>query len=746
MSLRSTLNKSLVLPIFSLVLVAVVLVAIFTYQTGNAQLERRVHNLAESSAVLFEDLLWQTDYETIEVLLEEYVSLGAVSAAQITATQPSFDLRVGDETAAANVYVHSRALLRKESGSTREIGTLTLEMNRQIVWATMRVRIIGTLMIASLAVLATTFIIQRLLNDRLIEPVLKISNGLDSWDGDWHDFRIELGRDRKIAKQGENELDRLVRSIHGMRDQILEADSIIESKEDRLLSAARLAGIGYASYDFETGKIIECDDNFARMFGQTVDDMLQMSIRDGILDKRLHADDFDQRTQIRLRLLQGHAAEGLFRVASASGEYRHIRQLYDVAPGRQGNSFVVRTVAQDVTELNRLESSLVQAQKVKTIGNLTGGVAHDFNNILAVISGNLELLDEAVSDASARKYIATSQHAVQLGAELTHQLLAFARKQPLRPEILDLSRLVRESLSLLRTSVGESVDLEFVADGGLWRTEVDKAQLEASLLNLVINARDAMPDGGKLTIEVSNARLDRHYADLHEEVQAGQYVCIAISDSGCGMSEATISQALEPFFTTKDVGKGTGLGLPMAFGFVKQSGGHLKIYSELGRGTTVKLYLPRVNAQQEVERSELAGPSAAHFSGLRVFLVEDNEELRKTFTLQLEQMGAIVYGAPDGNEVFRMAPTIASIDLILCDVILPNGMKGPEVVAGLQAIYPDAAVIYMFGYTENAIIHQGRLEEGVIMLQKPFSRRDLVVAFASASVVGSSTAVSRSTH
>ncbi|MGQ7843067.1 ATP-binding protein [Granulosicoccus sp. 3-233] len=734
MTIRSTLNKSLILPIFSLVLVAVALVAIFTHETGNAQLERRINDLAEGSAVLFEELLWQTDHETIEVLLDRYVSLGAVTAAQITASSPRFDLQVGERTADDDsVYRHSRTLLHREADSIQQLGTLTLEMSREGVWQTVRVHVLQALVVATLAVIATTIIIQHLLYTRLIDPVLRICKGLDKWEGDWHDFRIDLGRGKSSDAGEENELDRLVSSIHGMRDHILEADSIIESKEKRLLSAARIAGIGYASFEFDSGQIIECDENFAGIFDLTVDEMLQLSIRDDILRKRLHAEDVEQGVEIRRQLQQGNATEGVFRISSDAGEYRYIRQLFEVSPVEEGPSFVVRTVAQDVTELSRLQATLVHAQKVKAIGNLTGGVAHDFNNILAVIAGNLELLDELMDDASARQYVATSQHAVELGAELTHQLLAFARKQPLRPEILDLSRMLRDSLSLLRTSVGESVDLEVIADGGLWLTEVDKTQLEAAVLNLVINARDAMPDGGKLTIEVGNARLDRDYAERHEEVQPGQYVCIAITDTGCGMSASMISQALEPFFSTKDVGKGTGLGLPMAFGFVKQSAGHLKIYSEVDRGTTVKLYLPRIHARQEVVRASYAGPSTARFNGLQVFLVEDNEDLRKTITMQLEQMGAIVHSASEGHEVLDMARGIALIDLILCDVILPHGMKGPEVVSGLQKFYPAATVIYMSGYTENAIIHQGRLDEGVIMLQKPFSRQDLIAAFASAS-------------
>lgn len=731
MGIRSTLNKSLLLPIFSLVLIAVVIVGTVTYHVGNHQLEQRIQTLSESSAVLFVDLLWQMDYDTLQVMLDEYVSLGAVSAAHIN-TGLAEEIRAGSEDLEPTAFLLSRDLLYRGDGSVRQIGRLTLEMSREGVWDLVRLSVTATLMVASLAALATTFIIQYLLNKRLIAPVLAIANGLDNWFGDWRDFRIDLGRCERRDKRERDELDRLVQSIHGMRDQILMANHIIESKDDRLLSAARIAGIGYATFELESERIIDCDENFASMVGQSVDAMLDFNIRRDIVAERVHPDDVHQAEDIRQQLKLGHAAEGVFRVATSTGAYRHLRQLFSISPQMEGQPMRVLTVAQDVTELHRLQATLIQAQKVKAIGNLTGGVAHDFNNILAVISGNLELLEDTITDPLAHGYLQTSQHAVQLGAGLTQQLLAFARKQPLRPVVLDISKMIRDSLSLLRTSVGESVDLNFVSDGGLWRTEVDRTQLEAAILNLVINARDAMPEGGKLTIEAGNTRLDRDYAEIHEEVSPGQYVCIAITDAGCGMSAATINQALEPFFTTKDVGKGTGLGLPMAYGFVKQSGGHLKIYSELGRGTTVKLYLPRMNASEDAVRSELPGPAAAHFNGLQVFLVEDNEDLRKTFTMQLEQMGSIVHSAPDGQTVFRIAPGIPSIDLILCDVILPNGMKGPEVVAGLQAIYPNAAVIYMSGYTENAIIHQGRLDEGVTMLQKPFSRRDLVAALASA--------------
>ncbi len=732
MSIRSTLNRSLLLPILSLVVVAVIVVGVAAYHLGNAQLEHRVQTLSESSAVLFEDLLWQMDYDTLQVLLDEYVLLGAITSAHIDSGLTE-EISAGGEVSSSDTYLVSRELLHRSGDTVRQIGRLTLEMSRDGVWDLVKSSVLTTLVVAILAALATTFIIQHLLNKGLIMPVQAIANGLDSWFGDWRDFRIDLGRGERHMRHSQDELDRLVESIHGMRDQILNANRVIESKDVRLLSAARIAGIGYATFELESENIVECDETFASLVGQTVDDMLNFNIRRDIVGKRVHPDDIPQAEVIRQQLMQGLNAEGVFKVATANGEYRYIRQMFSISsPARAGQATRVLTVAQDVTELHRLQANLVQAQKVRAIGNLTGGVAHDFNNILAVISGNLELLEDIETNPVALGYLHTSQHAVHLGAELTQQLLSFARKQPLRPVVLDIARMIRKSLPLLRTSVGESVDLDFVADGGLWRAEVDPAQLQAAILNLIVNARDAMPDGGKLTIEAGNARLDRTYADLHDEVVPGQYVCIAVSDTGVGMSEDIISQALEPFYTTKDVGRGTGLGLPMAFGFAKQSGGHLKIYSEPERGTTVKLYLPRLNGSRGDVNSARVGRSAANLEGLQVFLVEDSTELRETFTMQLKQMGAIVHGAPDGDTVFAMAPAIPRIDLILCDVILPNGMKGPEVVSGLQAFYPEAAVVYMSGYTENAIIHQGRLDEGVIMLQKPFSRHDLLAAVTSA--------------
>lgn len=731
MGLRRTLNRSLLLPILSLAIVVAVSVFAFTYFTASKQLETRVQDLADSSAVLFEELLWQLDYETLQDFLDRYVSLGVVTAAAVSDIENTI-VKSGEVQNGDSSFVYSIPLQRMRFGSMQTLGNLTLIRSREPVWEQVWRRTMTTGLIALLVALITSFVIQRMLSTRIIEPVLQISNGLESWEGDWEEFQLELDRRTLSQRYSRDELDQLVESIHVMRDHILGAERTIRVRDANLLNAARLAGIGYAAFELDSGRFVECDENFAGMIGVRAEDMLNFTVREDVIKARMHVDDVEEAIRVGKQLALGNPAESLFRIADSNGDYRWIRQKYDLSEQGSGKHRLVRTAAQDVTELNSLQTSLLQAQKVKAIGNLTGGVAHDFNNLLAVISGNLEMLESSLERSSLLKYVHTSLHAVQLGADLTQQLLAFARKQPLRPEVLDVARLLRKLRPLLRTTVGEMVDLEVVADGGLWKTEVDRAQLEAAILNLVINARDAMPDGGKLTIESGNTRLDANYAQRHEEVLPGQYVCIAITDTGHGMGSDTMQQALEPFFTTKDVGEGVGLGLPMAYGFAKQSGGHLKIYSEQQRGTTIKIYLPRVKPTMPVEKQQEVPSSIALFNGLHVFLVEDNDELRETYNQQLQRLGSVVFSAGDGIEALELLPSVPWVDLILCDVVLPNGMKGPEIVAELLQHYPQATVLHMSGYTENAIIHQGRLDEGVVMLQKPFTVSDLVTAFAEA--------------
>jgi len=383
-----------------------------------------------------------------------------------------------------------------------------------------------------------------------------------------------------------------------------------------------------------------------------------------------------------------------------------------------------RALEESEAERRQTEAALRQAQKMEAVGKLTGGVAHDFNNLLQVIGGNLQLLLRDVGDTpQAQRRLLTAIGAVERGARLSSQLLAFARRQPLNPTVINLDRLVRGMDELLRRALGEDVELETIIGGGLWNTFADPNQLENVILNLVINARDAMEGQGKLTVEAGNAMLDDHYALLHPDVVSGQYVMLAISDTGCGMAAEVLERAFEPFFTTKPEGRGTGLGLSMVYGFVKQTGGHVKLYSEVGHGTTIKLYLPR-SLQAELPRAEpVAEPVEGGTETLLV--VEDDAEVRTTAVEMLTELGYRVLKASDGQSALAVLQSGIPIDLLFTDVVMPGPVRSPELARQAKALSPDLEVLFTSGYTENAIVHGGRLDPGIQLLSKPYRREDL---------------------
>jgi CheY-like chemotaxis protein len=352
-------------------------------------------------------------------------------------------------------------------------------------------------------------------------------------------------------------------------------------------------------------------------------------------------------------------------------------------------------------------------------------VAHDFNNMLAVIWGNAELLEDEVG--ADNPLLDTVVRAIKRGAELTQRLLAFSRKQVLNPEIINANSMIADITGLLRRTLEEHIDIETVDAADLWNCEVDRVQLENALVNLAINARDAMPNGGKLTIETANARLDDDYAAAQAEVRPGQYVMLAVTDTGSGMPPEVRDHVFEPFFTTKDVGKGTGLGLSMIYGFVKQSGGHVTVYSEEGEGTTFKLYLPRSTETEATERK----PATDEVPVARdetVLVVEDDPDLRTLAVALLSNLGYQVMEAATGAAALEQLGTTARVNLLLTDVVLPGGMNGRELAAEAEQCAPGLPVLYMSGYTEDAIMHHGRLDADAKLLQKPFSKADLARA------------------
>jgi signal transduction histidine kinase/CheY-like chemotaxis protein len=382
----------------------------------------------------------------------------------------------------------------------------------------------------------------------------------------------------------------------------------------------------------------------------------------------------------------------------------------------------VLVTMEDVTERKNVEAQLYQAQRLKSIGQLTGGVAHDFNNLLAVIMGNAEVLAARLGkdDKPAQAVI----RAASRGADLTQRLLAFSRQQPLHPHDIDLDGLVNSMLDMLHRTLGETIETRTLTCTGLWPALADPGQLESALLNLAINARDAMPGGGTLTIETANVTLSEDDVAATAEVSPGEYVALVVSDTGVGMPPEVLEHAFEPFFTTKPIGEGSGLGLSMVYGFAKQSDGHVTIDSEQGRGTTLTLYLPRAKrCDQPVPRKAAAFEPTAR--GERLLVLEDDADVRRLAVSILESLGYDVLQAQSGEAALQALKRSGRVDLLLSDVVLSGGMSGPQVASLAKSWYPAMKILFMSGHAEDAIRRQTTQNGGIELINKPFRRRDL---------------------
>jgi len=387
-----------------------------------------------------------------------------------------------------------------------------------------------------------------------------------------------------------------------------------------------------------------------------------------------------------------------------------------------------RQLNEEILERRSAQTQVRQLQKMEAVGQLTGGIAHDFNNMLAIVIGSLDMARRRLTGSEHAKVaqcIDNATEGAERAANLTARLLAFSRQQPLEPKVLDANKLVSGMSEMLRRTLGERVAVETVLGGGLWRVCADPTQIESALVNLAVNARDAMPDGGKLTIETANSELDERYAAVHDEVKAGQYVMLSVTDTGTGMPQEVIERALEPFYTTKGVGRGTGLGLSQVFGFVKQSNGHLKIYSEIGRGTTIKIYLPRHFGEElTLEAQSARADLPVGHSDEIILVVEDEAKVRHMTVDALRELGYTIVQAGDGNQALEQLAVQPRIDLLFTDIIMP-GMTGRQLADRALAERPDLRILYTTGYTRNAIVHNGVVDHGVSLLTKPFSIADL---------------------
>ena len=383
----------------------------------------------------------------------------------------------------------------------------------------------------------------------------------------------------------------------------------------------------------------------------------------------------------------------------------------------------------------KAEELLRQAQKMEAVGQLTGGIAHDFNNLLTIVIGGLDMVGRqipALGATTAAERIARAKdmalQGVQRAVTLTNRLLAFSRQQPLAPKPIDANKLVSVTCEFLRRTLGETVSLETALAAGSWRAHADPHQLENALINLTLNARDAMPEGGKVTIETANCYLDESYvSSIPEPVDVGQYVMIAVADTGTGMDPITVERAFEPFFTTKEVGRGTGLGLSQVYGFVRQSAGHVKVYSELDEGTTVKIYLPRyLGAEEHVEDAEQSQAANGAIGTETILVVEDDDALRSYTVETLAELGYRVLPATNGAAALEILDSGNDIDLLFTDVVMPGGLNGRQLADEAVRRRPGLKVLFTTGYTRNAIVHHGRLDAGVEMVGKPFSSDELI--------------------
>ena len=504
-----------------------------------------------------------------------------------------------------------------------------------------------------------------------------------------------------------------------------ETERVIEEREERLRGIMNTVADGIITID-EDGKIESMNYAASLMFGYPAEEVRGQNV--SLLMPEPYRSEHDQ-------YLRNYLESGTARIIGIGP-----RELTGLR--KDGTEFAVEVAItetqlgqnrlfigalRDATERKREQELLQQAQKMETIGQLTGGVAHDFNNLLTTILGNLELMSDRVSDDHEVKQFADAAlNATLRGADLTQRLLTFSRKQSLQPAPTAINNCVTAATELIGRTIGEDIEVATVLGGGLWNAMIDKSQLETALLNIAINARDAMLDGGKLTIETANAYLDHDYAEQRVEVTPGQYVLIAISDTGTGMPPEVMERAFEPFFTTKIVEKGTGLGLSMVFGFIKQSEGHVAIYSEPGNGTTVKLYLPRTTAA--VTNGHVAARPrrrAMPTGNETILVVEDDADVRAFVTTALGVLGYNVKEAEDGPSAIVVLEGNPDIALLFTDIVLPHGMNGRELAEEILKRNPAIKVLYTSGYTENAVIHNGKLDEGVQLLTKPYTRESL---------------------
>ncbi len=687
------------------------------------------------------EALWIRDIQQLKAIVRGLKQLPDVKFVEISDEVGSL-LREGDSEV-HNEVVKEYALTYKVRGEDQRIGSLRVVASttdiQQRLYARIFVVLASNGIKTFLVALFALFLFERLVSKRLMILADSINEmepgdlqGLNNIDG-------------LVSGKGD-EIDKVVMAFNELQNKLKRAEDSLLDREQKFQLVSNLLPAMILYID---------SDRIVRFANRTVSIWNDSPLED-IIDKPLEK-------LVPIELLRGFAGDNLDKALAGSRQDFSFTRLYPDGNSRAVQASLVPHLAADgsvagvillsvdVSERETLELQLRQSQKMESVGQLTGGVAHDFNNLLAVILGSAEVLKEDAENESRNKegvykegtekegtdnqntdFIDTIIRSVERGAVLTGQLLAFSRKQNLEPKALKLDEAMGGFIELLRRTLGADIAIETVSAAGLWACYVDSLQLENAILNLALNARDAMPGGGKLTIETRNVTIDDEYAIQHLEVETGRYVLLAVSDTGVGISKEHVEHVFEPFFTTKDVDRGTGLGLSMVYGFVKQSKGHISIYSEPGEGTTVKLYLPI--AEEDAPGLDASiQPEPSHGKAQRILVVEDEIDVRRLVVKMIEDLGYQIIEAGTGEEALAIVNNPGSeIDLVLSDVMLPGGMMGPDFIEKAMVTHAGLKVVYMTGYAENAVVHNGHLNRDVFVLQKPFRKSELARKLAQA--------------
>jgi PAS domain S-box-containing protein len=731
---------SVVLFSSAVTLVLTVLQLYLDYHHDVGVIERRLDEIQEGYLGTIGEDLWRLDRRQLQLALEGILRLPDIRAVEVWEMADSNPLvATAGERGTRWVTGREIPIVYVVHGAPQRIGTLYVEATLADVYQQLVDK--SLVILASqgaktfLVSLFIIYIFHRLVTRHLV-AIAEYVRG--------YDFRrppAPLNLQRR-APATADELDQVVTSFNDLcaslqraYDELsrvnaeLERDIAARRQVERALRESEQRFRDYAEiasdWFWETGPdhrltyLSERVANFgfdpANLIGRPRWN-LAMDIEEEPEKWRQHFAVLERRDPFRGFVYRIRRADGSAGFAETSG-----KPIFDSA----GQFIGYRGGARDVTIQHETEAQLQQAQKMAAVGQLTGGIAHDFNNLLTVVIGSLDLALEQVK-GETRATIESAVRAAQKAANLVHRLLAFSRRQALRPEALDLNRLTRSMEDLLRRTVGAPIEMDMRLQADLWPALADRGQVESALLNLVINARDAMPTGGRLLIETANKRLDEAYAVQNADVAAGDYAMLAVTDTGSGMPPDVLERALEPFFTTKEIGKGSGLGLSVIYGFAKQSRGHLKIDSDVGQGTTVRLYLPRAAV---AGTEAVAAPASAVYArgGEVILVVEDHADVRSYVVAQLRDLGYRVIEAEDGPQALKILGGDAPVDLLMTDMMMPGGMTGRQLAEAAKGLRPQLKLLFTSGHAVDGVVQDGGADPRVQFLAKPYTRPDLAL-------------------